>query len=156
MRLLVSLLFCTTLSAQALRWSATTGDVALTATALTFTIQQPATGAKSVALETAIVYCSVDYNITQAQNGTAASATAATPVSINSPTGSVVTKFFTASNVGAGTTIPGLLHGTAGLTLPIDLSKISFPSTGIGTTNYSITIPAVTGTCNITVIGSER
>ncbi len=64
------------------RFSATSGDVSLSGAGTKLTLQQPATNGKQVTMEAAVVYCSVACDLTMAQNGTAATATAGT---INSP-----------------------------------------------------------------------
>lgn len=155
MKLLPLLLILASYSqAQNIRWGGTTGDV--TSTGLVATIQQPSSGAKLVTLETAVVYCAVACTVLQAQNGTAATATAGTLTAITNTSGSIVTKFFTASNVGGGTSVPGIFRLTAGQTAVIDLSKVSLPATSSTALNYSITLSGSSGTMNITFYGSER
>lgn len=138
------------------RYLATTGDVSLTAAGTTLTIQAPAANAKQWTGETAVIYCSVACNVTQAKNGSAATATTGTWTPINpAETTPAATSVFTASNVGSGTTVGPLIHMGAGQTLTIDLSKVSIGSTGTAT-NYSIAVSSITGTANISVIGTEK
>lgn len=138
------------------RFSATTGDVSLSAASTALTIQQPASNAKQVALETAVVYCSVACNITQAQNGAAATANAGTAVSsLPGSSAAAVANVFTASNVGAGTTIPPVLHLAGGATVTLDLSSLTMGNTG-SATNYTISTSSITGTANITIYWRER
>jgi hypothetical protein len=147
-------------------WSATTGDVALVAAGTTATIQKTATNSVMVTLTKAIVYCSVACTVTQAANGTAATATAGTirPILPDSPTGTLPFNFYTASNVGAGTAQGGIVHIPAGGTVILCLSKscgnaqdvvIGRSDGGVGT-NYSIAIGSVSGTVNITFFGTVK
>jgi hypothetical protein len=136
------------------RYIATTGDVALTAAGTTLTLQQPATPVKQFQLETATVYCSVACNVTQAANGSAATTTAGTlnPISPTyKPSG---VSAFTASNVGAGTSIGGIIHLGAGQTVVIDLSQVIIGASP--NANFSISVSTITGTANISIIESER
>ena len=138
------------------RFSATTGDVSLTASTTALTIQQPATNGKQVAFDVATVYCSVACNVTQAQNGAAATATAGTAVAaLPGSASAAVATVWTASNVGAGTTIPPVLHIAGGSTVTIDISQLGMGNTGTAT-NYTISVSSITGTANITIYWRER
>jgi hypothetical protein len=68
-----------------------------------------------------------------------------------------VATVWTASNVGTGTAIGGILHlaGGAGTERTLDLSNIGMGNTGTGT-NYTITISSITGVANITLQWSEK
>lgn len=137
------------------RYSATTGDVVLVAAGTKFTIQQPATNANSVQLEAATVYCSAACDLTQSQNGTAASTTAGT-VNLLLPFGiPALATVWTASNVGNGTASGGILHLAAAERVTLDMSKVSMGNTGTAT-NYTWVISSITGTANITVFWSEK
>jgi hypothetical protein len=136
------------------RYSATTGDVSLTAAGTTLTLQQTATPTKQFQLETATVYCSVACIVTQSQNGTAATTTAGTLVPIAPTYKATGVTAFTASNVGAGTAVGGSLHLAAGQTVVLDLSQIVIGSSP--NANYSVSVSTITGTANITVIETER
>jgi hypothetical protein len=143
-------------AAQPVRFSATTGDVSLSGTGTSFTIQQRATNGRPIQLESAAVYCSVACNVTQSQNGAAATATAGTAYPILPTLNySATATVWTASNVGSGTAAGGVVHVPAGVTVPLDLSKISMGNTGTGT-NYTVTVSAITGTANITLIWTEQ
>lgn len=138
------------------RFSATTGDVPLVSAGTTLTIQPPATNAKQWTGETAYIYCSVACSVSQAKNGAAATATAGTFTAVNpGETTPAVTTVWTASNVGTGTAVGGILHLAAGATVAIDLSKVKLGATGTAT-NYSISVSSITGNANITVIGMEQ
>lgn len=149
------------------RFSATTGDVSLSAAGTTLTIQQPSVAsgaAKQVTLETATVYCSVACNVTQAYNGTAATATsgALTPIPGTPANATAAATVWTASNVGSGTAVGGIIHVQAGQTVTICLSttcgalaSVTMGNTGTAT-NYSFIVSTITGTANITLIESEK
>ena len=156
MKKLFLLLLCAAACySQSFRYNATTGDASLVAAGTTFTIQQPAANAKLVTLETAVVYCSIACNVTQAQNGSAATATAGTANSIMPLGPAAVATVWTGSNVGAGTATAGILHLAAGQFWTLDLSKVVMGNSGSGT-NYSITVSSITGTANITLYWNER
>jgi len=136
-------------------YSATTGNVTLSGAGTKFTIQQPATNAKQVSLVAAVVQCSVACDVTQSQNGTAATATAGT-VNALLPIGpAAIATVWTASNVGAGTPAGGILSLAAGEHQTLDLTLMHMGNTGTGT-NYTIAISSITGTANITLYWSEQ
>lgn len=142
--------------AQQNRYSATTGDVVLSGAATTLTIQRPAVAAgRTINLETFQVYCSVACSVTQAYNGSAATATAATrtPIPPNTTVPATATAW-SASNVGAGTAVGGTIHLLAGATVLILVPQVIV--NGAGTAgNYSVTVGAITGTANITAYWNE-
>lgn len=153
-------LLAVSLSAQnTVRWSATTGDVSLSSSATAATIQQPATNGSDVSIDLVVVYCSVSCSVTQAADGAAATATTGTvnpilPAQVNliSPV-----NFFTSSNVGTGTAQAGITHIPALGTVPLCLSRACGAAADVivgrggGTSsNYSVTVGAITGTANIT------
>lgn len=141
--------------AQVNRYSATTGDVALVAAGTKFTIQQPATNAKIVTLEAAVIYCSVACDLTQAQNGTAASTTAGTVNPLLPFSATALATVWTASNVGAGTAAGGILHLAATEKITLTFPNLTMGNTGTAT-NYTFVIASITGTANITLFWSER
>jgi len=157
MKLLTALFFSLAFlaSAQTSNYSATTGDVSLSAAATAFTIQQPASNARQVQLQSALVFCSVSCNVTQSQDGTAATSTAGTANPLLPTTRPATATVWTASNVGAGTAAGGILHLAAAQWVVIDLSQISLGTGGTGT-NYTVAISSITGTANITLFWSER
>jgi hypothetical protein len=144
---------------QQARWSATTGDVSLTAQTTAATIQQAANSPTDVVIEQIVVYCSVACNATQAANGSAATSTAGTiypllPVPLNWPPPFT---FWTASNVGSGTTQGGIMHLAAGQTVTFCLSKacgaggdVTIGKGAASAANYTVNISSITGTANIT------
>lgn len=149
--------FASLAAAQA-RYTATTGDVSLSAAGTKFTIQQPATSGRLVKLETAVVYCSVACDVTQTHSGAAATATAGTTSQLppSSPSYPAASTVWTASNVGAGTAASGISHMTAGQSVVFDLSKITL-GPGAGTaSNYTIVVSTITGTANITLYWGEK
>lgn len=155
--LILALLATLPTFAQSMRWTGTTGEVAVNTTTYTVTIQQPASGAKAVTLESATVNCTVACKVTFAQNGTAASATAGTLTPSTPTSGTPATKLWIASNVGTGTTVPGTVYVPGGTQITIDLSKITLPATSSTAVNFSILITtAATCTANLAIFGSER
>ena len=149
-------LLCASAFSQDTWFSSTTGTVALSGSGATFTIQQVASGPKSLTLDTATVYCSVACVVTQSQNGTAATATAGTVVGLNPNSNArAQATVYTASNVGAGTAVGTPINVPAGQTVTIDLSKIVIPSGGTNL-NYSITVSSITGDYSIGLIHKER
>lgn len=141
---------------QTVRFSSTTGDVALVAAGYKFTLQQPVANARQINLEAATVYCSVACDLTQSANGTAATATAGTVTSLLPYIGRTMSvTAWTASNVGSGTASGGIQHLQAASPLTIDLSKLTWGAAGTST-NYTFVISSITGTINITVLGSEK
>ena len=166
-RLFLILALAAPLFAQTtIRWRATTGDVSLSGSAYSATVQQPTVASLSGSaayLDQVQVYCSVACSVTQAVNGAAATSTAGTfqallPTPLNA---AVPLTFWTASNVGAGTDQAGITHVPAGGTVILCFTAscgnpaqfIVGPGSGTAS-NYSVTIAAgVTGTVNITVFG---
>ena len=142
--------------AQDTWFASSTGVVSLSGAGATATIQRGSGTSTSITLDTATVYCSVACTITQSQNGTAASATAGTirGLNPNSYAASAAT-FWTASNVGAGTSVGAPVTCTAACTVVLDLSKIALPS-GSTSFNYSITISSITGDYSIGIVHKER
>lgn len=140
--------------AQTNHYVSGTGDVSLSGATTAATLQQSATNAKQVTGEWATVYCSVACTATQSINGTAATATAGTPIGVpgNTPATATAT-FWTASNAGGGTTI-AIDHIPAGGTFTFDLSKVRLAASGT-TSNYTITISSITGTANIKIAHGE-
>jgi hypothetical protein len=137
------------------RYSATTGDVSLSGAGTKLTIQQPSSNGKPLQLEAAVVYCSVACDVTQTQNGTAATATAGTATPILPFTVPALATIFTASNVGSGTQSGGVTHLSASSPVTFDLSKIIVPVGGTAS-NYTFSIASITGTANITIFWSEQ
>src|ERR1019366_6631991 len=107
-----------------MRYSVTTGDVALSGAGTKLTIQQPASHAAQVNLESAVIYCSVACDVTQSQNGTAATSTAGTANALLPFDAAALATVWLASNVGSGTPAGGISHLAATERLPFDVSKI--------------------------------
>jgi len=158
-KLLISIVLCLFCTAQGTpnRFSSSTGKVVLSGAATTFTLQQASVGSKKIILEGATVSCTVACEVTQAENGAAATSTAGS-ISCVQPCGPAATATtWTASNVGAGTTIgANPLPVPAAGVLIIDLSKVYFSKTSTSATNYSISTNSITGTVVITFIWSEQ
>lgn len=150
-----TLLWTATLTAQD-RWFTARASGTLSAAATTATIQQGENSNRDLMLDTATVSCPAACNITQAQNGTAATATAGTIVALNpAATARSAGTFWTASNVGAGTAIGPIVSCSAACTVVLDLSRITIPR-GSTSMNYSVSISAVTGDYSITFQWRER
>lgn len=143
--------------AQANRYSATSGDVALSGAGTIFTIQKPTTQPnKDVRLESITVTCSTACSFTQTYNGANATSTAGTvlmiPPNISIP---AVATAWTASNVGTAIATGGItrLYGAGSITINVGQVAIAGASTAA---NYNVVIATMTGTVNITVIWSEN
>ena len=145
---------------------ATTSLTLASSAATTLTIQQPATGARQVTFNAAIVQCGGQtFTVDQAQNGAGATTTAGTAVALlpvqYSSAGPAITaaaKVFTASNVGGGTAVAPTLSFGAGDPRVIDLSQRTVGLSGI-TNNYSITLTNTGGsscTGTISIYWSEK
>lgn len=136
-------------------YSSTSGNVSLSGTGYSFTIQQPKTGSNQVSLQAAVVYCSVACTLTQSQNGTAATATAGSinpllPFGPTSPT-----TVWGASNASGGTTAGGALSLLAGIPTTLDMSRITLPK-GNTSTNYTFVFSSINGTVNVTLYWQEQ
>jgi hypothetical protein len=165
-RILALFVFAVLLTAQStpLRWAATTGNVSLSGAGTTATIQQPNTTGNDILIDQIVVYCSVACIVTQAANGSAATATVGTvtpilptPLQVSVPVG-----FFTASNVGSGTAQGGAVNLPAGATQVFCLSPACgnpaqvAVSRGSVNNNYSVAVSTITGTANITFYGRSQ
>ncbi len=96
-------LICGTCSAQQ-NYYVASHTASLTSAADAVTVQQPATGARQVKFNGALVRCSVACTLTLKQNGAAATATALTVTPLNlSPY--PASGAFSGSNVGSGTSV---------------------------------------------------
>jgi hypothetical protein len=166
-RLLTVALFCSAaLSAQTLRWSATSGAVSQGAATTTNTIQQPSSAATVAYIDQVTVYCSVACTVTFAVNGTGATTTSGTVVPILPyPLASTPNvNFFTASNVGAGTAQGGIGYVAAGSQQTFCFSttcgvngQLSLLTSGTAiNNNFSVTISAITGTSNVSIYGRSQ
>lgn len=134
------------------------GDVSLSA-AYAVTLQQPAltalTGAKPLTLVSTTVFCTVAATVTHSSNGTAATATAGTPVAQpGNGTAPATATFWVASNTTPGTTLH-IDHVPAGTTYTYVFPPRSIlPMTGAGS-NYTLTLSSLTGTCNVSITHTE-
>lgn len=115
-----------------------TGTIAANGTA-TITIQQPLTGAHQITLIAAVVQCpGQSFTVSQAQNGTGATATPAVPVPLWPTVKTATASIFTASNVGAGTATAPVFTYPAGISpQAIDLTMRTMGLSGIGN-NYTV------------------
>ncbi len=138
------------------RFSATTGKITLTGSASSFTIQQATSGSKKIIFESANIYCSVACEVSQAQNGTAATATSSPVLQIQPVGPSPTATAWTSSNVGTGTSVGGILEVPAAGVAALDLSRIFFAKTATSSTNYTISVNGISGTVIITFYWSEQ
>jgi len=140
-------------STTSARYYVTTGDQVLSAAGTSVTVQ--ANNGKRLQFEVAVVYCSATCTVTQTQNGTAATNTAATIRPIQPTSVSTATAWFP-SNVGAGSASGGALHLPGPATVTLDLSRIFFAAGSTAATNYTVVIGSMTGTANITIYWGEQ
>lgn len=128
-------------------------STSLSAAAEAVTVQQPATGSKSVSFIGGYAYCSAACTITLSVGGTAATTTALTPTSLTQPIATPVTAAFHTSNVGAGTTV-AVYDIAAGGSLSLDLTKVNM--TGNNTArNLTLKTDSITGTARLSIEWSE-
>lgn len=119
----------------------------LSAADATVTVQQPSSGSRWVFFEVAQIYCSVACDVTISRDGTAATTTAATEVSLNGGVSAAATAF-TSSNVGAGTAIT-TLQVAAGETIAVDLSGLFLEPNNSTGNNLTIDTDDITGDAQI-------
>lgn len=127
----------------------------LATAAFVVTIQQPATKARTITLESATIYCSVACNPALEVNGTAATATAGSPFAVNmiaSPATPLALPF-TASNVGSGTVV-FRYPITAGAVITIPKSGLSLARTA--GQNFTFRSDSISGNYRISVMWSEQ
>lgn len=126
----------------------------LVATTEKVTVQQVSGSQVQVNFEQADVYCSVDCTITFYQNGTAATATTLTPISLGfSPP--IRTRAFSSSDVGTGNTLKAF-NILAGQTWTFDISMYFLPKGGSGAANFSIGTSSITGDVRIQIQYTEK
>ena len=155
-RLLVLLLLAATLSAQRyyLRHYEALKETALAAAAEVVTIQQPATGSRTVYFKEAYVYCSVACTFTVERDGVAAAGTALTVLLLHAGNPATAVTAWHTSNVGAGTTVSPTYALGAGDYIIIDLTR--FVLVGDGTAkNLTVRTNSITGTVRIAIIWEE-
>lgn len=161
-QLLLSLLLAVPLAAQVGTFHTPATGTLNSSTATTLTIQQPASGAKSVTFVAATATCAGQSYTTELRyNGTAASSTSAIIVPmLTSGTSTPTTTAWSASNVGSGSSLGSILPWTAGSIASYDLTKPGASLIGSGTAkNFSIILTNTgVSSCTYTldVIWSER
>ena len=134
-----------------------TCTLSVSGTAKACTVQQPASGARTVQFVSAYVHSTVAVALTQERNGTAATATAVTEAALNpdiSETNSA--NAFTDSDVGVGTVVAGSgsIKIAADGYVVLDLQDIQMRGAGTAK-NYTIRTSAVTGTVTIVIVWRE-
>jgi hypothetical protein len=125
-------------------------EVSLTSSAAVVTVQQPASGAREVTFEGAVIYCSVTCIVTLEMNGTAATTTSGTVIKLNTKAPTAKAVVFTSSNVGVGTVIQKYES-------PAGISKSGLSLGVISGTQQNITLrtDSITGTVRILLMWSE-
>ena len=122
----------------------------LSASTKACTIQQPASGSKTVQLVSVYVYSSAAITVAQERDGTAATATAGTAGAVNPTTQAAATaKIWTDSDVGSGTVIPGTIAIPASSAIMLDLEDVQLNGDG---TAKNYTVRTSTGTATVTII----
>jgi hypothetical protein len=124
----------------------------LSGTAEKITIQQPASGAALVRMQSVTFYASVATVFTLSMNGTAATGTAGTPVVLSF--GTALANVFHTSNAGAGTVL-NTYRLAAGEQITLDLSAITLEGDGTAK-NVSVATDSVTGDVEFCFVWSER
>ena len=118
---------------------------ALVASPDAITVQLPTAAlATSALMMKAAVYCSVECEITLERDGTAATATALTPVPLQTTFETVSANAYHSSNVGVGSVIARYTVA-AGLTLPLDLVDVALLRNATPE-NFTIRVASMTGT----------
>lgn len=136
--------------AQDTAWRYVAARDATTVTASVVTVQQPATLARNVQFEQAIVCSSTAGSFTVERNGTAASSTALTVALLSSVNPAVKATAWHTSNVGAGTVISGTVLVAAGTCATYDMSGIRLIGSGT-TKNVTVRGALASGNMHITV-----
>lgn len=143
--------------AQQANWFATTGAVSLSSAATAATIQQPATNADQMTLDSVVVVCPAACTITQTQGGTVTTTLSATmPAGILPYQASTFAlKFYTASNQSGGTVVGAPIVCAAACVQTIIGAVFGQPIlSSIPAANlYTVSISAVTGTAYIAFYG---
>jgi hypothetical protein len=125
-------------------------EASLTSAASVVTVQAPASSAaRIVRFVGAYIYCSVQCDVSLERDGTAATATALTPVGVSSQAPAAKTKAFRSSDVGVGTVI-GKYTVPAGGTQVIDLTSVVIAGAGTGK-NLTLRTASITGTARISI-----
>lgn len=130
-------------------------SAALSSSALKLTVQQIASGTRDLRFVSATIWCSVDATVTLRRDGTAASATVATPVRINGWQQAATATAYTSSNVGTGTVIRAYDWKGGSSEMVIDLSRFVIPRTAGTGGNLTIETNAITGDCKASIVWDE-
>ena len=130
-----------------------TKTTALSGAAEVITIQQPATGARSVSFSGASIYASVETGLLLQRDGTAATSTALTPAKLNDSAEATAVTAWHTSNAGAGTTLAAYTV-PAGGTLVLDLNGLWLLGNGTAK-NLTLRTASVSGTVKINICWRE-
>lgn len=121
----------------------------------TVTVQQVASGTKTLIYENAWVVCSVACTVKVSQNGTGATTTTLATSALNTSPPSTA-KAFSASNVGTGVYVSGAYTLAAAGTVSIDLSRFYSTQNGGINQNLSIIVAGTTLTATTTIQWVEK
>jgi hypothetical protein len=125
-----------------------------TGAAVVVTIQQPSTGARQLVFEGGTIFCSVPCVPALEMNGTAATATPAGVIKLDTRAPSATAGVFTGSDVGAGTVINRYPIAAGGQTDILKSGLTLGVSTGVRQ-NLTIRTDAISGTVRILLMWSE-
>lgn len=134
-------------------YTASRENTGLSNSAEVVTIQQPASGSRTVVFKRASIYCSVACTVTLERDGTAATATSLTVVKAHSGAATATATAWRGSDVGVGTVVSKHYIG-AGTTLPLDLSAMYLIGDGTAK-NLTLRTSAITGTAVINILWEE-
>ncbi|MEZ5398616.1 MAG: hypothetical protein R2729_03040 [Bryobacteraceae bacterium] len=118
------------------------------------TLQLPAKAGTRVYAQTAVVRCSVACTVTQERDGSAATATAVTPVALNGGATPAATLYQGSSSTGGSSLLP--LSLSAGQAVTLDMTFTAFKRNADAAQNHTWRVSSITGTFDVGVIWGER
>lgn len=137
------------------KFYSSTTTLSLTGAGGAVTIQVPASTNKTVYLQSITITSTVDLTITQEKDGSTATATAVTPVLLNSTTGTPVATFYTGSNTTGGATVPPV-NVKANISSPLDMSFTAFRRNITAVQNFTWRVPTTTATVTFGIVWGEK
>ena len=137
-----------------LRFYQASASLSLSGTGGSITIQLPVKSGSRVYLQQAVLKCSVACTVTQERNGSAASATATTPVSLTGGATPAATLYGGSGTTG-GAALTSLTLG-AGQQIPLDMTFTAFSRNNDNVQNHTWRVSSITGTFEVGVIWGER
>jgi len=128
----------------------------LSGAAEVITVQQPASGPRTVEFRSAYIDCSVACTVTLERNGNAATSTSTPVVPVAAGTAQTATATaWASSNVGTGVVLQVSTISAGGF-LVFDLAGITLPPKPDLSQNFTLRTSSITGTVNITIKWTER